>query len=298
MTPTALESIIAISKVRPFSFFPLLRYSKKPYHRFLWDRFKYDRPTDSDVALWRTECPSCNIAIVTGAISDIVVVDCDSDAATRTFLDVYAPANTITVITARGTHFYFTHPKIRITNTVNLPILRKTDAPSGIDIRADGGYVVAPGSIHHTGFIYMWGHSPYETTAAQLPPAILSQLKSSERNQPVGGGIVGGGYALGALRSEVERIRRLPRVEGSGKNAALNRAAFRMGQLIGVDLLDEDVVVDALIGAWLSLEKPEREGRATIASGIRGGKLQPRSGGGVDPSRSSHCNAVNVEPRG
>jgi putative DNA primase/helicase len=54
----------------------------------------------------------------------------------------------------------------------------------GVDVRGDGGYIVAPPSIHPSGRPYCWlpGRSPWECPCAPLPTTLLSWLTSALRN--------------------------------------------------------------------------------------------------------------------
>lgn len=64
-----------------------------------------------------------------------------------------------------GSHIYFRHPgKISIPNSVS------KIAP-GIDVRGDGGYVIAPPSVHPNGNRYLWEVSASidETPLAEVP---------------------------------------------------------------------------------------------------------------------------------
>ncbi len=65
-----------------------------------------------------------------------------------------------------GRHLYFARPESPVSNKVNLH--------TGIDLRGDGGFVVAPPSLHASGQRYEWkpGHSPEELSLA-LPPSWL-----------------------------------------------------------------------------------------------------------------------------
>ena len=89
-----------------------------------------------------------NIGIVTGAISGIVVVDCDNEAAVA-----YAKSKGLTspvaVKTSRGMHFYFKHPNNgrRYRNKVGNNPGSDWHAVDGLDFRGDGGFVVAPPSV-------------------------------------------------------------------------------------------------------------------------------------------------------
>jgi hypothetical protein len=99
---------------------------------------------------WWKHNPHFNIGIATGAISGIFVVDADGPTGLTTVSTLDFPP-TLTALTGRvdgGKHFYFRHPGFPVKNDVKpLP---------GIDIRGDGGYVIAPGSRHISGNYYRW----------------------------------------------------------------------------------------------------------------------------------------------
>src|SRR5215211_4889930 len=81
-----------------------------------------------------------NVAIVTGEVSDIIVVDEDQRGA-LTAQGWEVPV-TATVKTFRGHHYYFKHPGFNVRNRTGKGAL----AP-GVELKGDGGYVVAPPSI-------------------------------------------------------------------------------------------------------------------------------------------------------
>lgn len=80
-------------------------------------------------------------------------------------------------------------------------------------------------------------------------------------------------YAQKALADECEIVASAQ--EGT-RNHALNVAALKLGQLVGADLLDEEVVVDALTDAARRCGLREHEIGPTIRSGLTKGKSQPR----------------------
>jgi hypothetical protein len=104
---------------------------------------------------WWVRYPNANVAIVTGLVSKLLVLDVDNKnglvgKATLRQLEGqwgHLPA-TLTVQTPHGLHFYFEHPGGTIRNSVS----RLGD---GIDVRCDGGYVVAPPS-KVGGRVYEW----------------------------------------------------------------------------------------------------------------------------------------------
>ncbi|PTQ58587.1 hypothetical protein C8J45_11911 [Sphingomonas sp. PP-CE-3G-477] len=91
----------------------------------------------------------------------------------------------------------------------------------------------------------------------QLPPAVRTQPLSSA-------------YAEAALAGEEDRVRS---ARPGTRNATLHRAAFSLGQLVAVDLLERRVVEDALSSAS---SLPSYEATAAIRGGIESGMRHPR----------------------
>ena len=101
--------------------------------------------------IWRP-FPEANIGVATGQSSGIFVLDVDGQVGTDSVLAWNArgqelPA-TLRVRTARGWHFYFAAP-----SDMNIHNSASKLAP-GLDVRGNGGYVIAPPSIHETGAVY------------------------------------------------------------------------------------------------------------------------------------------------
>lgn len=92
-----------------------------------------------------------------------------------------------------------------------------------------------------------------------------------------------GPYGKKALDNECARVAlAIPGSRGGeGRNNALNRAAFSLGQLVAGGVIDqievEQRLYDAACACGLQLDDGERGIRATINSGIESGKQQPRS---------------------
>jgi hypothetical protein len=114
-----------------------------------------DATTDATViTAWWTRRPDCNIAIATGVVSGIFVLDIDGSEAEATLHRLEAvhreplPA-TVEVISTRGRHCYFKMPTIPVRNSAG-------KIGKHLDIRADAGYVLAPPSIHPSGRRYAW----------------------------------------------------------------------------------------------------------------------------------------------
>jgi len=154
------------------SIFPLGKKSKKP--AISWKEYQCRRPTDEELFSWFGNGLQNNIAIVTGKISGVVVVDMDSEEAIRLTKEQGFP-NTPLVETGRGYHAYFKYRE-GIRN-----FQKRGDLP-GIDLRGDGGYVVAPPSVHPSGKQYSWvkGRNLDDLPLPDLPSWILSE-KSEDK---------------------------------------------------------------------------------------------------------------------
>jgi len=102
---------------------------------------------------WWQHDPQFNVGIATGAPSGIFAVDVDGVDAEAELRKLEAQHGalppTIEVITARGRHVYFKMPAAPIRNSAG-------KLGPGLDIRATGGYVLAPPSVHPTGRRYAW----------------------------------------------------------------------------------------------------------------------------------------------
>jgi replicative DNA helicase len=136
-----------------------------------WKEFQSRLPTEEEVADWFDQWPYANIGIVTGKISGIVVFDLDSDHAVQYAEDEGGFPDSPSVRTGKGRHVYASYPGFEVRNDVRKEL--------DIDIRADGGYVAAPPSIHGNGSKYTWedGFSIHEIDPAPCSSWMIDYLK-------------------------------------------------------------------------------------------------------------------------
>jgi hypothetical protein len=223
------------------------------------------------VAGWWRCWPRANVAVATGETSGVVVVDIDSRhggaEAWHTLTAGRATIEGPTVATGAGWHLWFAYSGRPIPNSAGR-------LGPGIDVRGDGGYVIAPPSLHPSGRRYRWQRPP----GAQLPafPRWLEEACRSsvvEQAEPVALRAGLDAWARAALRGEVDEVRHA--VEGT-RNVTLNRAAFRLGQLTTSGILDEASVAEVLLAAALNVGLDEHEAIATIRSGMGAGHTHPR----------------------
>jgi hypothetical protein len=241
----------------------------------------HEASTDpAQVRAWWGRWPDANVGLATGKRLDVCDVD-TPDALRRVLdlLDVIRPAGPL-VRTGHGWHLWYA--------SGGLP--NRVGVIPGVDWRGAGGLVVAPPSLHATGRRYQFAQ-PYAGRALPQVPEALARLvrppappsaQAAPAEVEVGDL---GRYGLAALTGEIRRIQAAPRpayaggqrVTGGGRNQALVRAAFRLGQLAGSGGLDAHVVWPQLADAAQSVGLGDREARRTIASGWRAGLRHPRT---------------------
>jgi hypothetical protein len=244
--------------------FPLEPRGKKP----LTTHGLHDATSDvHQIRKWWRRWPQANIGLPTGRDFDVLDVDDQPAAmALQTLMPGWPDPAVPAVQTARGCHYYF--PATHLGSRTHL-------LGVGLDFRGLGGYVVAPPSVHRSGFVYRW-RKPLGGSMPP-PPRALWEVLDPPKPSPSREGfrvLQGGrGYGYAALVAECERVRTAP--EGC-RNDTLNRASFNLGQLVGAGLLDLRGVAVALWDAAAACGLPESEAERTIESGLNAGMANPR----------------------
>lgn len=139
-----------------------------------WAEYQKRIASEDEIRGWFAKSTDANLGIVTGAISKLVVVDADGPSGLAQLLAMGLTSST-SVLTGNGKQLYFKHPGGNewIKNAV-----RKFP---GIDLRADGGYVVSPGSVHPTGKRYLLIGSSF-ASIQNLPPFPLAMFADTRSN--------------------------------------------------------------------------------------------------------------------
>ena len=154
---------------------------------------------------WRQE-PQLNVAIATGRSSKIFVVDIDGPDAEGELCKLEAQHGeiwpTVESITARGRHLFFRWPDRMVRNSAG------RIAP-GIDVRGEGGYVLAPPSIHPSGRAYAWSVDSANAFAA-APDWLLARITPTSNGAPAPAtewrALVRGGVEEGQRNQSVTRL--------------------------------------------------------------------------------------------
>lgn len=132
---------------------------------------------------WFSGFTQSNVGIATGAISGIIVLDIDprhgGDKSLRKLEAKHGdiPATLRWKTGGGGEHILFRYPGELIRNSVGI-------LGEGIDVRGDGGYIVAPPSRHKSGNFYVLPEDmSIDTPLALPPPWLLRLLRQSGRPQ-------------------------------------------------------------------------------------------------------------------
>jgi hypothetical protein len=166
-----------------------------------------------------------------------------------------------------GTHYYFQY---------NEGIRNRGSFEPGIDVRGEGGYVIAPGSVRSDGCYYDWKSKGTGVAAApawllalvKQPKATATPRASTNKSNPI--------YSDAAIISELQKL------IGTSKNRnnQLNDSAMAIGQFVGAGAISRHDAEDRLYGGAVANGYVSKDGeasaRATIKSGLDAGERQPR----------------------
>jgi hypothetical protein len=214
-----------------------------------------------------------NIGIRTGVPSGVFVLDVDGDRGLDSLAGLVERHGllppTLTSATSKGRHYWF-----RALDAI--PCSASRIAP-GIDIRGDGGYVVAPPSVHPDGAIYRWVNDQPAVDAPEWLIKLASHRPAIDLPPAPPVASSGDKYCRAALELELRSVAEA--VPGT-RNHALNRASYSLHQFVAAGKLDAGEVVDRLLHAahacGLLQDDGERQVMATIRSGARAGLQNPR----------------------
>ena len=147
-----------------------VRKDKKPLIK--WQPYQKEKAGPEKLIEWWRKWPDANIGLVTGAISDFMVVDVDSQAG-HDALSEFLPDNIQTPVVktpSGGWHYYFRYQK---------GLVNRARVITDCDVRTDGGYVVAPASVGANGKAYSFvqGLGIRDVSLASMPDMLFSILQ-------------------------------------------------------------------------------------------------------------------------
>jgi hypothetical protein len=213
---------------RGWSVIPMQPRGKRPL--VAWREFQQHAARGDQIEAWFRHWPDANVGVVTGRVSGLIVLDIDvqhggpASVVALEALHGSLPPTVEAHTGGGGRHLYFAHPGTTVANRVALY--------PGIDLRGDGGCVVAPPSVHPSGRRYVWapGRGPDDLALAPPPRQFL-----------------GSGSVVRAQGHSRLHWRRLVR-EGSDEGRRNDTIASLAGHLLRREV-DAEVVLELLL-AW------------------------------------------------
>jgi hypothetical protein len=148
---------------------PLAPCSKHPLLK--WRELQHRKLSEREIVEIFDRNPDANVGVVTGRVSNLLVLDADAPDVVKKWGVPVTPISE----TARGRHYYFELQSEKIRSATHLA--------DGLDIRAEGGYVVTPPSVHPSGKVYDWVIPPTEAQLAPAPTWLLEMLKKHRKQQ-------------------------------------------------------------------------------------------------------------------
>ena len=143
----ALQAALDYSK-RGFSVIPITWKREEPNKMKKplvgWREWEHRRADETQIRAWWKLWPNAGVAIVTGKISGIVVMDADIYKGAT--IEGLPPTTMIANTGGGGQHHFYKY----------IEGARNRAGANGMDVRAEGGYVVAPPSMHVSGTPYSW----------------------------------------------------------------------------------------------------------------------------------------------
>ncbi len=180
---TTMEAAITYAQ-SGWPVFPL--HNKKPFEFISKDVKSHgykDATTDEEtIRAWWAFHPGATIGLATGSVSGVIVLDIDPPEgyySLKQLQTIYSPLpDTRRSRTGnKGLHFFFQYPNDgnTYTNAVGLNNLE------GVDIRANGGYVVLPPSKLYGNLAYKWANP--DTPIAPLPTWLRDLMIKGQRQR-------------------------------------------------------------------------------------------------------------------
>lgn len=158
-----------------------------------WQTFASNEP--KNIVNWfKNLYRGFGVGVATGEASNVWVLDVDTgpdkpgDASVAALEAEHGPlpATVEAVTGSGGRHLYFLWPEGEKVITRRDTKATTSPLPAGIDVRGDGGQVLAPPTIHPNGTVYAWreGRSPWDIEVAEAPDWLLEIVCDREAPAP------------------------------------------------------------------------------------------------------------------
>ncbi|MFN0116878.1 MAG: bifunctional DNA primase/polymerase [Elusimicrobiota bacterium] len=149
---------------------PIVAGEKFPPRGFRWKPYQERLPTLDELKIWEANYPRSGLAVVTGQVSGLAVIDADGPTGIRSLkkLGLRILRNPIVLTPSGGAHIYCSHPGFEVGSYI-----KSLSGLRGIDLKIDGGFVILPSDAHGK---YEWFVGP-EIVPVPLPAKILDLIR-------------------------------------------------------------------------------------------------------------------------
>ncbi|MGC0054549.1 bifunctional DNA primase/polymerase [Brucella pituitosa] len=221
---------------------------------------------------WRRN-PSAMIGVPTGAPIGAWVLDIDpKHGGDETLAALEAahgalPTTLTAETTSGGRHYFFRHRQ---------GVRNRGALGSGVDVRGDGGYVIAAGSVPEIGLPYRWimEQEPVDAPDWLLELVLPRSYESTYTAAPSVSGKINDRYVERAVQSELDDLALEPM---GNRNNRLNDAAFRLGTFVGAGALAESEARALLQDVARGWGRDWPRCVKTIDNGLAAGARSPRT---------------------
>ncbi len=193
--------------IRGWSVIPV-RENKRPAIAS-WKEFQRTRPSVAQLREWARKLRPKAWAVITGAISGVIVLDFDGATGSET-LKLFGLSPHIKTGNG-GYHAYFEHPGFKVP-TINGKIKEQLARLfPGLDVRGDGGYAIFAGANNAGSYEWLRPPDPYpfESLPAELRELLTRVQDESERPNGIANvpkPSTGGVPSERLLRQALERV--------------------------------------------------------------------------------------------
>lgn len=230
-----------------------------------WKDYQTTPPSEADLERWFGGVAISNFWILCGSVSRLVVLDCDSKGAlawAKEHIGKEILEATPCVRTTKGWHFYF-----RLSDGEAVPQWSHHAEGVDLDVRSDGGGVVAPPSVHASGAGYRWERSPEDFELQPVPDALKRPLGASDGQNGAQGKKTARSTLAALLAAPAAKGGRnewLAKVAGHYAKAIVHQDAYEQSVRLAAGSLtpplDEPEITKTIVSIWKAEHAGDRGG--------------------------------------
>lgn len=170
------DELLAVALELRAQGYPVVPIGKNKKTLVKWAPYQKQMPTEDEIRGWfSTFTEITGLALVTGRLSGLFVVDVDEEAMSEFPKKFIIPKETVAAKSGGGGyHVYFRYPNFKVKTQTGFSMAH-------VDIRGDGGYIVLPPSLHPNGKRYQWKNQLGKVPLTDAPAEILDLLKGKTR---------------------------------------------------------------------------------------------------------------------